>query len=115
MGMDNADALPEVASGVVGRLLANSSPNEAGVGWVGSGGGVKGCLFEFEARLKGGTPNSVNGGSRVTIGGGGGGGGDVNVGLKMSESLFCGCMLRRRACALFLSLFARGMPYFSRE
>ena len=33
----------------------------------------------------------------------------------MSTSLFCGCMLRRRASALFLSLLARGMLllYFS--
>ena len=31
----------------------------------------------------------------------------------MSASHFCGCMLRTRACALFLSLFARGMLFFS--
>ena len=34
-------------------------------------------------------------------------------GGTVSASHFCGCMLRRRACALFLSLFARGMLFFS--
>ena len=81
IGTDNDDALTEVACGVVGRHLADSSPNgagglpergsdseRAGVGKVGGG----------TARLGGGTLKSVTGGGCAAIGGDGSGTGVEN-------------------------------------